>query len=114
MINEIILMIILTGGGDAPVDASLIEVESVTECEERAGRAKAGDLLIIKACISSIGNSSYVSRYEMYNLEDNALSATMEATSVHFDMIKRCSAPLTDEFKKKAIELSDNAENKRT
>jgi len=64
MINEIILMIILTGGGDAPVDASLIEVDSVTECEERAGRAKAvfpqaGITYISHHCVTSSAEFEY-------------------------------------------------------
>lgn len=41
MLKEVILMIILTGGEGKPVDASFIEVESATECEERAASAKA-------------------------------------------------------------------------
>jgi len=64
MINEIILMIILTGGGDAPVDASLIEVESVVECEDRAARAKAvfpqaGITYISHHCVTSSAEFEY-------------------------------------------------------
>lgn len=39
LIEKIILMIMLTGGGDVPLDASFIEVETKVECEERAARA---------------------------------------------------------------------------
>ena len=39
MIKEVFLMIMMTGGGDVPVDASFIEVENKTECEERAAKA---------------------------------------------------------------------------
>ena len=41
MLDTIMLMIILTGGGAEPVDASFIEVTNVAECEERAARAVA-------------------------------------------------------------------------
>ena len=39
MLQQIVLMIMLTGGGSAPLDASFIEVETKAECEERAARA---------------------------------------------------------------------------
>lgn len=39
MIKEIMLMIMMTGGGDNPVDASFIAVETMVECEERAAKA---------------------------------------------------------------------------
>lgn len=39
MLQEIVLMVMLTGGGNAPLDASFIEVETKAECEERAARA---------------------------------------------------------------------------
>jgi len=39
MIKEVILMIMMTGGGDGPVDATFIEVETQAECQERAANA---------------------------------------------------------------------------
>lgn len=58
MIKEVMLMIMLTGGGDIPVDASLIEVETLAECEERAGRAiavfpQAGIKYVGHHCVTS-------------------------------------------------------------
>ena len=63
---------------------------------------KAGDLVIIKCGINKIGNSSYISKYEMYNLDNMTLCATMEAVCVHFDLIERKSARLTNDFRAKA------------
>lgn len=58
MIKEVILMIMMTGGGENPVDASFIEVETLVECEERAGRAitvfpQAGIKYVEHHCVSS-------------------------------------------------------------
>lgn len=58
MIKEIILMIMMTGGGDDPVDATFIEVETQTACQERAGNAikvfpQAGITYVGHYCVSS-------------------------------------------------------------
>lgn len=66
---------------------------------------KAGDLIVIKCAIVKIGNSSYVSKYEMYNLKGMTLSATMEAVTVYFDLKARKSSPLTKDFHAKASKL---------
>lgn len=64
MISEIVLMIILTVGENDPVDASLIEVESVAECEERSAAAKAvfpqaGIEYISHHCVASSAEFEY-------------------------------------------------------
>lgn len=53
MIKETILMIMLTGGGDMPVDASFIEVDDLTSCEERAANAIA---VFPQAAIKYVGH----------------------------------------------------------
>jgi len=58
MINQVILMIMMTGGGDLPVDASFIEVQTIAECEQRAANAiavfpKAGINYVRHNCVTS-------------------------------------------------------------
>lgn len=58
MIKEVFLMIMMTGGGDKPVDASFIEVTNLVECEERVATAvavfpAAGIKYVGHNCVSS-------------------------------------------------------------
>lgn len=58
MIREIMLMVMMTGGGDGPVDASFIEVGTMAECEQRAANAiavfpRAGITYVRHHCLMS-------------------------------------------------------------
>ncbi|NOZ65192.1 MAG: hypothetical protein GXP00_01630 [Alphaproteobacteria bacterium] len=60
MIKEIILMIMMTGGGEAPVDASFIQVDTREECEQRAANAIA---VFPKAGIKYVGHHCAGSKF---------------------------------------------------
>lgn len=55
----------------------------------------AGDVLETRACIRKIGNKSITIRYEMTNLGENEMAATLECTCVLFDLKARRAIPIT-------------------
>ena len=59
----------------------------------------AGDVLETHGGISKIGNKSITIRYEMMNLGENELAATLECVCVLFDLKARKAVPLTDELR---------------
>jgi len=61
-----------------------------------------GDLLQISAQFLKLGGKSVVIRYRMYNLTKNEEAATLESTSVLFDMAARKAATLTEEMRSQA------------
>jgi acyl-CoA thioester hydrolase len=62
----------------------------------------AGDVLETKAGIGKIGNKSITIRYEMMNLGEDELAATLECTCVLFDLKARKAVPLTDALRERA------------
>ena len=56
----------------------------------------AGDVLETRACIRKIGNKSITIRYEMTNLAENEMAATLECTCVLFDLKARRAIPITE------------------
>lgn len=54
-----------------------------------------GDLLEITAQLLKIGNKSITVLYEMQNVSKKALAATLESTSVYFDLEARTAIPIT-------------------
>jgi len=71
---------------------------------EYVAEVNAGDVLETRACISKIGNKSITIRYEMTNLGENELAATLECTCVLFDLKVRKAMPLTQELREMAAE----------
>ena len=64
----------------------------------------AGDVLETTGGIKKIGNKSITIRYEMMNLGEKELAATLECTCVLFDLQARKAVPLTDVLRKQAAE----------
>ena len=56
----------------------------------------AGDVLETRACIRKIGNKSITIRYEMTNLGENEMAATLECTCVLFDLKARRAIPIEE------------------
>jgi acyl-CoA thioester hydrolase len=66
---------------------------------------KAGELLVIRSGILRLGTKSFTAQHHMHRLLDNALAATMQATSVAFDLKARKAIALSDGFREKAAAL---------
>lgn len=79
------------------VDVKL-EMDFITEL-------KAGELIIVRSGILRLGGKSFTAQHSMHRLSDDALAATMQATSVAFDLKGRKAIPLSDDFRAKAAAL---------
>ena len=55
-----------------------------------------GDLLEITAKLVKIGNKSITVHYSMHNISRSELAATLESTSVYFDLRGRTAIPITE------------------
>ena len=64
-----------------------------------AAEVNAGDVLETNGGIRKIGNKSITIGYEMMNLGENEMAATLECTCVLFDLKARKAVPLTDELR---------------
>ncbi|MEH6551009.1 MAG: acyl-CoA thioesterase [Pseudomonadales bacterium] len=58
-----------------------------------------GDLLEVRASLQRLGNKSITVNYEMFNLANNELAATLESTSVLFDLTARKAMALSDDLR---------------
>ncbi|MDE0841501.1 MAG: acyl-CoA thioesterase [Porticoccaceae bacterium] len=54
-----------------------------------------GDLLDITAALVKVGNKSITVNYHMRNISRDELAATLESTSVYFDLQARVAMPIT-------------------
>ncbi len=88
---------IVASGGTGFVDVE-INMKFLTEL-------KAGSLIYIRSGFLQLGNSSFTSCHRMFNCDDDKLVAYQIMKSVHFDLNKRKSVPLSDEFRAKASSL---------
>lgn len=92
-----------TGGanddGDDDRRNGWVDVRQVIEYKDEL---KAGDLTEVKGAMKKIGTKSVTYYYELYNTRTGSLSATLETTSVYFDLVERVGVPLTDEMKERA------------
>ena len=61
-----------------------------------------GGEFYIKSGIVKLGNSSFVAMHYMFNAADDSLVSTCEEKAVIFDLKKRKSKPMTEEFKQLA------------
>lgn len=87
------------GGLDGDKKNGWVDVRQVIEYKDEL---KAGALTEVKGAMKKIGTKSVVYYYELYDARTGALSATLETTSVYFDLVERVGVPLTDEMKERA------------
>ena len=66
---------------------------------EYVAEVNAGDVLETRAGIKKIGTKSITIRYEMTNLGEKELAATLECTCVLFDLKARKALPLPDDLR---------------
>ena len=64
-----------------------------------------GERFYIKSAFIKLGNSSFTAIHHMYNTADDSLVAEAEEKAVVFDLEKRKSKPMPEEFKKLAGEF---------
>ena len=88
------------GGVNATVDKNgWADVRHVIDYQAEGG---VGDLLEISAELVKIGNKSMTVAYQMHNISRGTIAATLESTSVYFDLDARVAIPITDEMKEAA------------
>ena len=63
---------------------------------------RAGEKYYIKSGFLKLGNSSFTALHQMYNAGTDSLVATTEEKAVVFDLKKRKSKPMPEEFRKLA------------
>jgi len=88
-----------TGASDDKGERGWADVRHVIDY---VAEVNAGDVLETRAGIRKIGNKSITIRYEMQNLGEDELAATLECTCVLFDLKARKALPLTDELRSRA------------
>jgi acyl-CoA thioester hydrolase len=64
---------------------------------EYQAEVSAGDLLEVHGELLRLGGKSVTVRYEMTNLETDQLAATLESTSVLFDLERRCAVAFSEQ-----------------
>lgn len=64
---------------------------------------KAGELILIKAGITKVGNKSVVHFAKMFNADTGTLHATEETVEVFFDPKTRSAAPMPEEFRARLL-----------
>jgi acyl-CoA thioester hydrolase len=62
---------------------------------------KAGDLILIRAGITKVGEKSVVHVAKMYNADTNVYSAWEETVEVFFDPVARRAAPMPADFRER-------------
>lgn len=72
-----------------------INMKFIAEIREGGG-------FYIKSGIVKLGNSSFTAMHYMFNAKDDSLISTCEEKAVIFDIEKRTSKPMTEEFKELA------------
>lgn len=87
------------GGASANGEARRNGWVDVRQVIEYRDELKAGDLTEVKGAMKKIGTKSVTYYYELYNARTGNLSATLETTSVYFDLKERVGVPLTDEMR---------------
>ena len=66
---------------------------------EYQAEVAAGDLLEITAQLVKVGNKSITVVYSMHNRSRAELAATLESTSVYFDLLARVAIPIAESMK---------------
>ncbi len=88
-----------TGASDENGKRGWVDVRHLIEYRNEVA---AGDLVEIRAGITKIGTKSMTGYYEMINLGDKEIAATMEVVYVLFDLVEREGIALTDELREQA------------
>jgi len=98
-----------TGASDDTGKTAWVDARDLIEYQ---AEVTAGDLLEIHAGLTRIGTKSITVNYEMTNIGNNEIAATMEVIYVLFDLEKRKGLVLTDELREMAskylVELKDS------
>ena len=88
-----------TGASDDAGERGWADVRHVIEY---VAEVNAGDVLETRAGIKKIGNKSITIRYEMQNLGEKELAATLECTCVLFDLKAREAMVIPDDLRSMA------------
>ena len=90
-------------GEDATVhQTGWADVRHVIDYQAEVG---VGDLIEISAELVKIGTKSMTVAYEMRNISRNQVAATLESTSVYFDLKARAAIPITQAMKDSAADF---------
>ena len=73
----------------------------VKQTIEYVAEVNAGDVLEVRAAITGVGNKSITLRYEMMNLRENELAATLDGVAVLFDLKARKAMQIPDDLRAK-------------
>ena len=99
-----------TGSSDAENKIAWADVQHVIDYK---AEVSVGDVLEIDAKLIKIGNKSMTISYEMKNLGNNEVAATLKCTCVLFDLTTRESVKISDELRQLAskylIETTNDA-----
>ena len=87
------------GWSGASYDAGERGWADVQHIIQYIAEVNAGDVLEVKAGIRKIGNKSITIFYEMTNLGEKEVAASLECVCVLFDLKARKAMPLTDELR---------------
>ena len=91
--------------GWRPDDSSAPGWADVKQVIEYNDEVAAGSLLEVKGKIARIGGKSITIQYEMFNITKGTVAATLETTSVYFDLTGRKAVTIPDELKARAEKL---------
>jgi acyl-CoA thioester hydrolase len=95
-----------TGSSD---DENRIAWADVQHTIDYKAEVSAGDILEIEAKLTKIGNKSITIYYEMKNLGNNEVAATLQVISVLFDLKTRESVVISEDLKDLASKHLDKA-----
>jgi len=95
-----------TGSSD---DKNRIAWADVQHTIDYKAEVSAGDLLEVNAKLTKIGNKSITIFYEMRNLGNDEVAATLQVICVLFDLKTRESVLISDELKELALKQLDNS-----
>lgn len=88
---------------DAADTPGWADVKHVIEYSDEVAE---GSLLEVRAKIERVGGKSLTTLYEMHNITKGTLAATLESTSVHFDLKQRKAIPISEEMRAMANRAS--------
>ncbi len=88
-----------TGASDTAGKRGFVDARHTIEYKNEV---TAGELLSIDGCLTRIGNKSITADYQMINIANNEIVASMEVVYVLFDLETRKSLILTDDLRKEA------------
>ena len=96
--------------GWQPQGSSIPGWADVKHIIEYQDEVPAGTLLEIRASIVRIGGKSITVRYEMHNIAKGDVAATLESTSVYFDLVARKAIPIPEDMKQRAEQFDRAAD----